>query len=143
MNCENSRWRELAGVSRPPGARDALERLIKDYPASNRAGCALLYLARQSSRAEREAKLKQAISFRGRMLVMDHLRPALTGIAAGLLVSWWTRDALGSLMYRLDSGDVRLWILASGVLVSVVAAATWLPARRATGANPALVLRAE
>lgn len=47
---------------RAPDAREKLEQLIKEYPASNRAGCALLYLARQSAGAEREARLKQAIA---------------------------------------------------------------------------------
>jgi hypothetical protein len=46
---------------RAPGAKAALERVVKEYPKSNRAGSAMLYLAQLSSAAEREAYLKAAI----------------------------------------------------------------------------------
>lgn len=48
-----------------PGAKDALQRVIKEYPKSNRAGSAILYLAQLSSGAEREAYLKTAIKDHG------------------------------------------------------------------------------
>ena len=47
---------------RGPGAKDTLQRLVKEYPKSNRAGSAVLYLAQLSSGTEREAYLKTAIS---------------------------------------------------------------------------------
>jgi hypothetical protein len=47
---------------RGPQAKEALLRVVKDYPKSNRAGSAVLYLAQLSSAAEREAYLKTAIS---------------------------------------------------------------------------------
>ena len=42
-------------------AKDALQRVVKEYPKSNRAGSAILYLAQLSSGSEREAYLKTAI----------------------------------------------------------------------------------
>ena len=48
-----------------PGAKDALRRVVKEYPKSNRAGSAILYLAQLSSGAEREAYLKTAITDHG------------------------------------------------------------------------------
>jgi hypothetical protein len=43
------------------GAKAILERVVKDYPRSNRAGCAVLYLAQFASGPERERLLKDAI----------------------------------------------------------------------------------
>lgn len=47
---------------RAPGARATLVQLIRNYPGSNRAGCAVLYLAQTSDPVEREEYLKQAIA---------------------------------------------------------------------------------
>ena len=44
-----------------PGAKDILRRVVSEYPKSNRAGSAVLYLAQLSSGAEREGYLKTAI----------------------------------------------------------------------------------
>ena len=44
-----------------PGAKDILQRVVKEFPKSNRAGSAVLYLAQLSSGSEREAYLKTAI----------------------------------------------------------------------------------
>jgi exonuclease V gamma subunit len=50
---------------RAPGAKGILEQVVKDYPKSNRAGSAVLYLAQLSSGDEREAYLKMAIKDHG------------------------------------------------------------------------------
>jgi hypothetical protein len=50
---------------RAPSAKETLQRVVKDYPKSNRAGCAVLYLAQLSSGAEREEYLKSAIAAHG------------------------------------------------------------------------------
>lgn len=46
---------------RAPESRGRLQELIDKYPASNRAGCAALYLAQMSGDNDREVLLKQAI----------------------------------------------------------------------------------
>jgi hypothetical protein len=46
---------------RGPDAKAVLQRVVKEYPKSNRAGTAVLYLAQLSSGTEREAYLKTAI----------------------------------------------------------------------------------
>lgn len=46
---------------RAPESRGRLQELIDKYPASNRAGCAALYLAQISGEADREILLKQAV----------------------------------------------------------------------------------
>jgi hypothetical protein len=50
---------------RAPEARGILERVVKEYPKSNRAGSAVLYLAQMSSGAERERFLEAAIQNHG------------------------------------------------------------------------------
>jgi hypothetical protein len=45
-----------------PDAKAILQRVVKEYPKSNRAGSAVLYLAQLTSGAEREAYLKAAIA---------------------------------------------------------------------------------
>jgi hypothetical protein len=48
-----------------PNAKEILQRVVKDYPKSNRAGSAMLYLAQLSSGSEREQYLKTAIDEHG------------------------------------------------------------------------------
>ena len=50
---------------RGPDAKAILQRVVKEYPKSNRAGSAVLYLAQMSSGAKREAYLKTAIEAHG------------------------------------------------------------------------------
>jgi hypothetical protein len=50
---------------RSPTAKETLQRVLKEYPKSNRAGSAVLYLAQLSSGEEREAYLKSAIGTYG------------------------------------------------------------------------------
>jgi hypothetical protein len=47
---------------RAAGARDLLLQVVSKYPRSNRAGCAVLYLAQISSGSERESFLQRAIA---------------------------------------------------------------------------------
>ena len=53
--------RNLSG----PNAKEILQRIVKEFPKSNRAGSAVLYLAQLSSGREREAYLKTAIDAHG------------------------------------------------------------------------------
>ena len=50
---------------RGPDAKVILQRVVTEFPKSNRAGSAVLYLAQLSSGAEREAYLKTAIEAHG------------------------------------------------------------------------------
>jgi hypothetical protein len=52
-------------IVRRPDAEPILEDLVRRYPRSNRAGCALLRLAQLSTGARRERYLRQAIQFEG------------------------------------------------------------------------------
>lgn len=48
-----------------PGAKAKLKEVVRKYPRSNRAGCAVLYLAQMSTGSEREEYLKSAIASYG------------------------------------------------------------------------------
>lgn len=50
---------------RDPGAKEILQRIVREFPKSNRAGSAILYLAQISSGDERERLLKSAIDTYG------------------------------------------------------------------------------
>src|SRR4030095_5775237 len=53
--------RNLSG----PDAKQILQRVVDQFPKSNRAGSAVLYLAQMSSGADRERHLKSAIETYG------------------------------------------------------------------------------
>jgi hypothetical protein len=62
-------FRELEGVYqsanrnlRSPDAKAKLKEVVRRFPQSNRAGCAILYLAQMSEGTEREEYLKSAIA---------------------------------------------------------------------------------
>jgi hypothetical protein len=59
---------------RGPGAKAILQRVVQEYPKSNRAGCAVLYLAQLSSGAEREGYPKTAIELHGDTWYLDGMQ---------------------------------------------------------------------
>jgi putative ABC transport system permease protein len=65
-----------------------------------------------------------------------------SGVVAGLALSWWaSRFISGTLLYGITSHDMATFVSAAVVLISVSAAAAWLPARRAARIDPVHVLR--
>jgi predicted permease len=79
----------------------------------------------------------------GRMIVADHLRPVLAGTGLGLIASWWTTKLLSGFLYGFEPHDPAIWATASALLLIVAALAAWIPARRASGVDPAVILRVE
>jgi ABC-type antimicrobial peptide transport system permease subunit len=65
------------------------------------------------------------------------------GIAAGSGISAWASRFLETLLYSLQPRDPRTLVGAAGVLIVVAGLAAWLPARRASRVDPAVVLRYE
>jgi predicted permease len=63
------------------------------------------------------------------------------GVAIGGLASWWAARFVGSLLYGLKPHDPATIVLAVTILGGVGIAAAWLPARRASRVDPAVVLR--
>jgi len=75
------------------------------------------------------------------------LREAMTLAAIGLAIGIPAALAAGrlarSLLYGVEPGDPRLVVAAALVLIGVMLAAAYLPARRATRVNPMVALRSE
>ena len=77
------------------------------------------------------------------MVILDHLRPALGGVAVGLLASWWTTRLLSAYLYEIDAHEPVVWAAAALGLLVVAVVAAWIPARRASAVDAMVVLRAE
>jgi predicted permease len=99
------------------------------------------------ARRRREIGLRIAIGATRRSVEWLFLRESLTllsaglaiGVPAALMVTRLTR----SMLYDLSPGDPQTLALTLAVMTVVTAAAAWVPARRAAGTDPALVLREE
>jgi hypothetical protein len=78
-----------------------------------------------------------------RMVLRHSLRLVVLGTAAGLVGSVLLSGTLASLLFGVEPGDP--WALggATMALLATAAAATWIPAQRATRVDPAVALRDE
>jgi putative ABC transport system permease protein len=77
------------------------------------------------------------------MIVLEHLRPVMLGVAAGLLLAWWSTRLLSAFLYQIDPHEPIVWATAAMMLMVAAAAAAWIPARRASAVDPVTVLRAD
>jgi ABC-type antimicrobial peptide transport system permease subunit len=77
------------------------------------------------------------------MVVRQGLRPALAGVAAGLAAALALTRLLGKLLYGIAPNDVLTFAGAAALLTLVAAAACFLPARRASRADPMSALRCD
>jgi putative ABC transport system permease protein len=95
----------------------------------------------------REIGIRMALgSDRGRILrlVMGQgFRLTLAGLAAGWTGALWLTGFLSTLLYEVEPVDVRLYLLASALLVAATLLAAYLPARRATRLDPVTVLHSD
>jgi putative ABC transport system permease protein len=78
-----------------------------------------------------------------RLLLSQGLKPALAGIASGVLLASVSGRALQAALYGVAARDPLTLAAVCFFLLAVAAAATWLPARRATRVDPMIALRAE
>jgi putative ABC transport system permease protein len=65
------------------------------------------------------------------------------GAAIGLVVAISVTRTLASLLYGIQPIDLGVFVTGAGVLLAVVLAAAYFPARRAAGLDPVAALRAE
>jgi putative ABC transport system permease protein len=78
-----------------------------------------------------------------RLIFVQHLRPALIGLALGLAGAFALSRSLQSLLFGVGATDPITFTLVGFVLLLVAAAACWIPARRATRVDPLVALRTE
>jgi ABC-type lipoprotein release transport system permease subunit len=71
------------------------------------------------------------------------LRLAAAGIALGVLGAAWLTQVIKSLLFRVSPIDPLTFAFVGALLLFVAAAATYVPARRATKVDPIVALRYE
>ena len=77
------------------------------------------------------------------LMLMDGLRPAFLGLAAGLGVSAAAARMLRGMLYKTEALDPAVFVAVAITLVVVAAIACMLPAWRASRLDPVQALRAE
>ena len=77
----------------------------------------------------------------GRMVAGEGLLLAMAGLAVGLIGAWWLARAASSLLFGVGAADPPTLIAVSALAITVAAAASYLPARRATRIAPVVALR--
>lgn len=77
------------------------------------------------------------------MVVGQALRPALGGLAAGAVLSWWLTTWLQTQLFEIRAHDPLTFVAVILLLMAVTTLAAYLPARAATRVEPMDALRAE
>ena len=77
------------------------------------------------------------------MVLCEGMALAAAGIAAGVLAALALTRYLATLLYGVKATDVAVYAAVCTLLAVVAAAGCWIPARRATAVDPAVVLREE
>ena len=78
-----------------------------------------------------------------RLVVREGMLQAITGVSLGLVGALWLTSFMAALLFQVPARDPVTFAGASLVLTAVSAIACYVPARRATRADPLVVLRAE
>ncbi len=78
-----------------------------------------------------------------RLVLGEGLRLTAVGLIAGFVGALSVTRYLGALLYQVQPTDPRVFTAVFGVLVATATVACYLPARRATQVDPALILREE
>ena len=76
-----------------------------------------------------------------RLMLIDALKLAAAGIAAGLGLSVLAQRSIAAFLFGVEPTDVTTWAIAVAALSAIAVLAAWLPARRAAALNPADILR--
>ena len=78
-----------------------------------------------------------------RMILLQHLRPAVVGLVVGIVGAVALSQFVRSLLYGVSATDPVTFAFVSVVLLAVAALACFVPARRATRVDPLVALRNE
>jgi predicted permease len=104
-------------------------------------------VAYSASRRTREIGVRVALGARRtdvlRLIAGEGMRLTAAGVAVGLLLAAAATRLLASLLFGISPLDPLTYGATSAVFVLVALVASWLPARRAAGADPMVVLRGE
>jgi predicted permease len=75
------------------------------------------------------------------LVVWDGLRLAALGTAIGLAGAFAAGSLIQTLVTGVSAADPRVFAIAAGIMLAVAALASAIPARRASGVDPVVVLR--
>ena len=78
-----------------------------------------------------------------RLFIREQVGAVAAGLVAGSLVSAWAAGFLQAYLYGLTPYDVRVWLVAIGLVGATAMAGTLIPAVRACRVDPATALRVE
>ncbi|HEX9637609.1 MAG TPA: FtsX-like permease family protein, partial [Acidobacteriota bacterium] len=78
-----------------------------------------------------------------KLVVGQGMRTAGLGLIAGLGAAWMLTRYLTSLLFEIQATDAGTFVAVSTLMLAVALIACLIPARRATGIDPAAVLRDE
>jgi putative ABC transport system permease protein len=78
-----------------------------------------------------------------RLILRQGMRQAVSGVGLGIVGSLALTRALSSLLFGVSSTDPATFAVAAAALLSVAAAACYLPARQATTIDPTVALRTD
>jgi putative ABC transport system permease protein len=99
------------------------------------------------ARRTRELAIRSALGAAPRSLIGlvmgQGLVLAAVGVLAGVGAAVALHRVIASQLTQVAAADPRIYAGVSALLLVIAAAATWLPARRALGIDPAIALRAE
>lgn len=94
-----------------------------------------------------EIGIRMALGARAGNVLLLVLREGLSlagaGIVLGVLGAAWLTQAIKSLLFRVSPNDPLTFAFVGALLLFVAAAATYVPARRATKVDPIVALRYE
>ena len=77
------------------------------------------------------------------LIVTQHLKPSLIGLAIGVAGAILLSRSLRTLVYGVQATDPITFVAMGLALIAVTVVACWIPARRATRVDPLVALRAE
>ena len=78
-----------------------------------------------------------------RIIVGEGLRLALVGVAIGTIAALLFSRVLRTFLYGISTFDPITFVITAALLTLVAVAASFFPARRATGVDPLIALRHE
>jgi putative ABC transport system permease protein len=78
-----------------------------------------------------------------RLMLVQHLRPAVAGLVVGVSGSFALSRFLQSLLFGVSATDPMTFASVALILLVAAVAACWVPARRATRVDPLVALRME
>jgi putative ABC transport system permease protein len=78
-----------------------------------------------------------------RLVLTEGIRLAALGLTVGLILAAFGTRLLRSFLFGIGATDPLTYMAVAGALMAIATIAAWIPARRATRAQPADALRRE